>query len=314
MGIRQRVSHVLLISRHRLPSLLLAWALAGLVVRLTIRDRWPVLAVLFYMTPLIVSAVISGIAALLWLLRRRWWFAGMAGTLMLVSAAWWHLTAYAHHSISPGSTGERIVFWNTCRGGGGWDGVANQLRGFDADLIGLVEAGSHDAARERFWRGRFPECQVSGPKAGMVLIARGAIVARGSGDLGGGGKYGHYEVRLAGRTLDVLLVDIKSNPLRSRCEALTRLVQLVDQLADRPLVVMGDFNTPIDSVFVAPLADRLANAFQTAGDGYHVTWPVPVPVMSLDQVWTSPSILLRSCELRWTWRSDHRPVVVTLAR
>jgi len=77
---------------------------------------------------------------------------------------------------------------------------------------------------------------------------------------------------------------------------------------------MGDFNTPVDSVFVAPLAERLTNAFQARGNGYYVTWPVPLPVLSLDQVWASREVELRDCELGWTWRSDHRPVVVTLAR
>lgn len=148
----------------------------------------------------------------------------------------------------------------------------------------------------------------------MVLLARGAVIAKAMGDLGRGGKYGHYEVHLAGRTLDVLLVDIASNPFRSRREAMARLVDLIDRLADRPLIVMGDFNTPVDSVFVAPLAERLANAFEACGNGYNVTWPVPIPVLSLDQVWASPQVKLGACELPWTLRSDHRPVVVTLAR
>lgn len=189
-----------------------------------------------------------------------------------------------------------------------------QLHGFDADVIGLVEAGPHTEEMAGLWRNRFPGYQVCGPKMGMVLMAKGVIVEAQSGDLGGdGGKYARYEVTRDGRVLDALLVDIKSNPLRSRREALTALVQLVEQLADRPLLVMGDFNTPVDSVYVRPLSRLLTNAFESCGNGHYVTWPVPAPVLSLDQVWASPKVNLHTCELAWTWRSDHRPVVVTLS-
>lgn len=51
---------------------------------------------------------------------------------------------------------------------------------------------------------------------------------------------------------------------------------------------------------------------KTWGNRYDVTWPVPLPVLSLDCVWARPQVRLRSCELRWAWRSDHRAVVVTL--
>jgi vancomycin resistance protein VanJ len=314
LGARERITRIAGSIWRGLPSALLTWVLAALLIRLTVRDRLPLLSVLFYMTPLAVSAGLAGAAALIWLRRRCWRLAGLAGGLALLSAIWFHVSAGARHSVPPGPAGERIVFWNAGRGVMGWEGVTRTLQGFDADLIGLVEAGPSSREMAQFWRDRFPAYQVSGPERGMVLMARGAVIERKMGDLGGGGKYGHYEVHLAGRSLDVLLVDFRSDPFRSRREAFARLIDLIDRLADRPVIVMGDFNTPVDSAFAAPLAERLTNAFDAGGNGYNVTWPVPVPVLSLDQVWASPQVGLKSCELPWTLRSDHRPVVVTLAR
>jgi hypothetical protein len=76
----------------------------------------------------------------------------------------------------------------------GWDGVTRTLQGLDADLIGLVEAGSSNPEMAQFWKDRFPAYQVNGPKRGMVLMARGTVIERRMGDLGRGGKYGYYEV------------------------------------------------------------------------------------------------------------------------
>jgi len=314
MGTRERITRTAKTIWRGLPSALLAWVIAALLVRLTIRDRLPLLSVLFYMTPLVVSAVLSGIAALIWLRRHCWRLSGLAGVLALLSLVWFHFSTYAHHYVVPGPTGERVVFWNAGRGVMGWDGVTRNLQDFDADLIGLVEAGPHNQQMERFWRDRFPDYQVRGPRDGMVLMARGTVVEKTMGDLGKGGKCGYYWVHLNGQWVEVLLVDIKSNPFRSRQEALSKLVRVADQLSDRPLIVMGDFNTPVDSAFVAPLKERLTNAFQACGNGYNVTWPVPIPVLSLDQVWVNSHLKLGSCELPWAWRSDHRPVVVTLSK
>lgn len=312
--VQGRAKTVVTFIARNAPRALLAWVIAALAVRMTIRDRLPGLSVLFYMTPLIVAAALSGIAGLIWLRRRCLRLSGVAGGLALILALWWHASNYAQHPVPPDPAGERVVFWNAGRGVAGWAAVADQLRGLSADVIGLVEAGPRKPEMEQFWRDRFTGYDVCGPEQGMVLMAKGTVVQKAMGTLGTGGKYGHYGVQLEGRALDVLLVDIKSNPFRSRREAFASLTERIDALADRPLLLMGDFNTPVDSVFVAPVADRLVNAFPSCGNGYHVTWPVPVPVLALDQVWASPRVKLRTCELPWTWRSDHRPVVVTLAR
>ncbi len=164
----------------------------------------------------------------------------------------------------------------------------------------------------QFWRTNFPDHNVVGPQQGMLFFARGKVTSHEFGLLGEGGKYARFEVQRDGRAVNVLLVDIKSNPFRSRREAFEHLVDLVDMYAGKPLMLMGDFNTPVDSVFMSGLESRLHHAFHTCGKGYDSTWPVPIPLLSLDHVWVSPDLPLHSCRLPWTWRSDHKPVLTIL--
>src|SRR5262245_7501108 len=115
-ALRQLVDAALVLWRV-LPAILLAWVIAALAVRLLVRDRVPVLSVIFYMTPLIVSAALSGCAALMWLRRRSWLLSGVAGGLAVMSVVWWHASAHANHPVSPADpAGERIVFWTAGRG------------------------------------------------------------------------------------------------------------------------------------------------------------------------------------------------------
>jgi endonuclease/exonuclease/phosphatase (EEP) superfamily protein YafD len=74
------------------------------------------------------------------------------------------------------------------------------------------------------------------------------------------------------------------------------------------LIVLGDFNTPADSAFFRPLRAFATNAFEVAGSGCAATWPMPLPVLSLDQMWTTGRLRAVRCEHMLSWRSDHRAV------
>lgn len=309
-----RAARIRAVLRRRLPVIALAWAMAGMVLRATLRDHVPLLSAVFYATPLIVAAGLCAVAGGVWLRRRQWRPAVVAAGLAMIGAGWWHLSTYVRRPVeyTTRDGGERVVLWNVGRGRLGWEAILRTLDGFDADLLGLIETGSGPTAEEQFWRERFPGYQVAAPVHEMTLLARGPIEPQGSGDLDGGGRYVHHQVELSGRRLDVLLVDFKSNPLRSRRTPVARLQAMLNELAGRPLIVMGDFNTPIESAHLDVLRERMTYAFEAGGQGYDVTWPVPVPVLALDQVWVSAELRVRSCTLGWSGRSDHRPVSVLL--
>jgi vancomycin resistance protein VanJ len=80
---------------------------------------------------------------------------------------------------------------------------------------------------------------------------------------------------------------------------------LADSLSDRPLIIAGDFNTPRDSVLFDPMRTHHSNAWEKAGSRGADTWPWPVPVLSLDQVWSNQWLKPLRCQTAGNWRSDH---------
>ena len=114
------------------------------------------------------------------------------------------------------------------------------------------------------------------------------------------------------RKVFVMIVDFDAIVAYSRKPAFDRLFQLIDAIGDVPLIVMGDFNTPSDSVHFTELRKRMKSAFESAGSGYAKTWPMPLPVLDIDHIWVSRHFEIAACGHRTTFLSDHRAVFADL--
>jgi endonuclease/exonuclease/phosphatase (EEP) superfamily protein YafD len=126
------------------------------------------------------------------------------------------------------------------------------------------------------------------------------------------GQYRRLDVVAADQRLTLFIVDMRSNPFVSRRECLLQLAEDADALGDRPLVVVGDFNTPSDSAHFDPLRIGHRHAFEASGSGYSATWPVPLPVLCLDHIWINRWVDVSKCRHDWSSASDHRPVLAEL--
>ena len=287
--------------------------LLGLVVRLTIRDRVYPLSVAYYALPPVVMALLCLLACAICAVRKSRRAALVLGLAGLMNAGWWYQTSHVRNDPTFAADGIPVLFWNICRGYAGRDAVIEEIRRFDAPIIGLVEAGPNHWSMDRLWRRKSPEYEFVMFKRGMVLLTKGRILRTGNRALPEGGRWSRIEIEYEGQLLTIFLVDISSNPLRTRNRQLTALAKILEQYSDRPLLVMGDFNTPSDSVFFADLRRDFSNVFELAGNGFSETWPVPVPLLVLDQVWVNRQFKVNDCRLEWSWYSDHRPIMTNLS-
>jgi endonuclease/exonuclease/phosphatase (EEP) superfamily protein YafD len=286
----------------------LAACLAPLGVRVLFRDRVPGLAALTYATPVcLLAAAATAAFALAWLSGRRGMARG-AGCLALGLAVW---TVTANVSVHAASqTGRyRGLLWNIANGTHGWDRVADHVRRHDVDIAAFIEVGANPVTRAVVLSRALPGRHLYWWNDVLGLAVRGRILDTSYHSLGPGSHAGVAHVELEdGRALTVVVVHPRSTPTAPRGEVFAALEQVLAPLRDEPLLVMGDFNTPSDSVFFDPLRSELQSAFETAGTGYAATWPMPFPVLALDQVWSSDSVLVRSCHLAGSRASDHRLV------
>ena len=92
-------------------------------------------------------------------------------------------------------------------------------------------------------------------------------------------------------------------------EVVERVFELARETPDLPTIVMGDFNTPIDSVWFDGARDDFTHAFEQAGRGMLTTWPAPAPLLAIDHIWLSRQFRIDCASIGWSWASDHRPIV-----
>lgn len=288
--------------------------LVCLLLRLTVRDRLFGLSVVFYATPLPVLAVAAVIAAVLWRIQSRSRPAWACMAAAVLCAVWWFSLSYRNHTPSTAIPEARVLMWNINWGYMGRYGAIERIKREGGDLIGIAEAGRRPQDVANIYRRHFPDLSHSELAFGMLLLTRGQILNNKAGHLGRHGRFLHCDVELDGRRLTVLFVDISANPLFSRREAFEHLLPMIDTLQDRPLIVMGDFNTPTDSVWIDKLRKRLTNTFEAKGSGFSETWPMPLPVLAIDHVWVNDRIKLAGCSQEGSAHSDHQMVKVDIER
>ena len=300
----------------------LGLCLAGSLLHATLRDAVPFpLYVLYYALPRAMLTAIAGLATLLLLQRNPLRLHRGAACLTVGLLLWFLATDFAWRGqFSARQHGQiQVAVWNAAGHPHGWSPETRlpsdwlpttaEIDRWNADLIGLVECGEDLNSKSVSWEQRFQGYEVDHLGTGLVLLVRGRILNRGDLSLGDGGQAVWYDVEIDGQQFRCVLVDIASSLMIPRNKAVARLSKTVSASADRPVLIFGDFNLPPESRWLDQLRNQgFQEAFEIAGTGYAPTWPAPLPVLTLDQIWGNQRIRFSQCERGWTWHSDHRPV------
>lgn len=311
---------------YRLGVASLALASLGLLVRCTIRDRWLVSGWIYYATPpVILLALLLVTVLLVWAIpgypRRRSrsattssfhlprWVVWLLACVFLGSS-WQLRSSLCLNSPAPSKPEDiRFVFWNVYRGTLGWSRVFEELKDIDADVMVLAEATkSADSHVAEELRVQFPSHNFRLLHRGMVILSRLDVhpIASAQDDLG---AWERLELKTeADRRVQLLLADLPSDLLLHRDGPIGLVVRESKQVQG-PALIAGDFNTPVDSVFLAPLRDQFRSAFEESGTGIHVTWPFPFPALAIDHLWGNSQIEFVNTTLRRSLKSDHCAIV-----
>ncbi|HEV8120094.1 MAG TPA: endonuclease/exonuclease/phosphatase family protein [Candidatus Polarisedimenticolia bacterium] len=204
----------------------------------------------------------------------------------------------------------RIVAWNVAFVPFGAGPLAYRLRPYDPDLLLLTEFQSWYAPRLASALG---SDRTARPMETMCLIARGVIE---------GARWVEADDRLqifvadwsvpggagAGATLRVMGVNMVSSPLVKRDPLLRRV--LAAMASEQPDLVLGDFNSPRRSRALDPLPEGFTHAYDAAGRGWAYSWPVPLPVLAIDQTIVGARLEPLAYALHSTIVSDHRMQVL----
>ena len=283
--------------------------ICGLCLHLTIRDRMDSLAVVFYALPLPVLGVLA-LALCAW---EKWRIAALL-TALLVSGLWvsrswcWNERGPA----AAGATEFRALYWNLGRPKAPSNDLIQLVKRLQPDVVGCGEPGpgfmQHGTAYEEALPGY--TCHLM-PR-GLFLLSRWPVKMVQRGKLDSLGAFACFDVDAPQGSVRLVLVDVWADPLLPRRRSLEESLAYAE---GKPRsIVMGDFNTPAESVWFAPYRQQMQDSFEAAGRGFRETWFWRLPVLSLDHVWASKDWRVAEAGKLHCWSSDHSALFVRLAQ
>jgi len=301
---------------------LLVIFVAGLWLRLSYRDSWDYpWATFHYLTPYSLLAGLALPEFVLQIVARRRVGILILSACVLIPAALWLHSGLRFRSAPPveGEDAIRTVFWNADHFDfQGIPEAAEKLREFDADLLFLTEGIVDYGTQKRVFPAIFPDHEMLFLAEGRLALLKNGKILRRHYSFVGEHRQGtllQLLIECKGRRFVLGIFDHRSDIDLSRRLALHKLVPVIDHYAglNIPFLLLGDFNTPADSVHLEAVRSRMTNAFDVAGTGFRGTWPMPLPVLALDQVWTSEGVTPLRCVHRNLGWSRHQAVVVDVA-
>lgn len=288
-----------------------AWGLGQIY-----RDQYAAWERFFHLPAPVVAAAGLGLLALCAVSRRRrlglvaGLFVAWPLAIVVLSDNHWLRPRIPPSGPSP-SGPLRLLDWNVCHGMGGWANVLATLDRERPDILVLAEYAPGDSRQFQHhleslntllqsWGWEVPHVVPSGS---VLIASRFALL--------------HTErLRLpcsdcvlvdfeddAGSSLRVLVLDLPSG-LRAHRDPLLRKVNAIITTT-QPDLVVGDFNAVRQATQLQPPPQGYRHAYDAAGAGWSYTWPVPFPVLAIDQCLVGPRIEPLDYTLG-TGASDHR--------
>ena len=294
------------------PAVIAAASLSG------IGHRWIDILAQFPAPVLTLTVLAVVITAVL-----RWWIPAAVGALAsaLLLLAVWPQYAPGGPAADPDSPTVRLYVANLYAMNDDVAAMRGSIEAADADIIILVEFGeAPNAAIDALLTG-YPHREVTERVVRSEDAVRSVIASRH--------PLSRRSTEGAERQMIAAVADTPIGPVRVVGVHLTRpwpfqfqwgqIIQaqnLLDHIEDapEPVVMAGDFNSVASA--------RIGRMLRAEGDLVHApgwpgTWPAAAPGplrMTIDQVYHSRDIAVAERRLGAPTGSDHRPVIVDLAR
>ena len=284
-----------------------------LVIHFLIKDAfWPY-SVIFYGNPLPVLILLS--ILFLYLNRNNPFSWRIHKIITLILIVVWLMTSYKWGKADADvhmQKSIRVFLWNVACMEHPNSELVQRIQETSPDIVGIIEAGGVITPALHFYKATFPDYSIRRLPGNMMCFIRGKIHAIDYYTLGDRSRYLVLEISINKEAYHVILVDIVSNPFISRRNSLRNLLDT--SLSYNRTFVMGDFNTPYNSVFFQEYKQQYYHAFQEAGSGFTATWPYGVPLLQIDHIWTSKELLPVHMEKTYHWSSDHALLIVDVIR
>jgi hypothetical protein len=302
----------------------LGWValIVGLLLHGLLRDDYSVWTLFFYTMPrpclVVLALFLACFPKVRWVGRIT-----ALGIAVCITAQWlkssWQprlslVEVSAASRLEAGKTPEfSLLFWNLCRPSGLDTHAIEVVQELKPDIAAFVEPGSDVGRLLTEYEARLPGYKVAWMPRGILWLSKLPSRYRDRGKLDGVGAYARFEVGGVGEPFPIVVGDVYPHLFHPRTAQLRELLGHALNRADA--VIVGDLNTPRESVHFDVWRAHYQNALESRAGSLHETWPCGLPLLSLDQIWVGPSWKILDVQKLWRLRgSDHAVLFLRLKR
>jgi len=285
--------------------------LFGTALHLTVKDGWQPLAVFYYGLPLPI--LLAGWMSLVLVSSLKLPVGRFCAGMAVVTLGWCLSASYKRNPAPPAQVPAlKTLFWNMAHARLPSEDLTAIFEQEKPDIATFVEVGSRWGDPSPLLTKVPQGYQVMKLSNAMAIIVRGKATLVRQTYLPSSTKLMEFRAVVDGTAWKVVIADVLSSPTKSRADSIA--TALTWAKGQQRTLVMGDFNTPIDSVHFAPWRTEFHHGFTGAGRGYQETWSSWLPVLTIDHVWSSMDAPPVEARKIWKPSSDHAALIVRVKR
>lgn len=176
-----------------------------------------------------------------------------------------------------------ILFWNVSQNKSLTKPfLLEHIRQSKPEIIALVEADDVSGEDMKILRDNFPDYQFKALEGNMLVGVKGIIESVEFQSIAGICNFNYVKATIHQKQMAIMISDVIAVPLLNRKKSLGIIYDFTQK--HRVDVLLGDFNTPYESVFFEPFKTEF-QSFHPYSIGMTSTWPIPFPLIEIDHIW-----------------------------
>lgn len=272
--------------------------IVAVLIHFTVKDYCYASAVIFYAFPLPIIMLLTCFSIVV---NRKW--RKISILCLLVLSVIWYFKSYTSNHKNAVNEGLELVVWNAGHTQSFEDAFLENKR--IPDILVLIECNLKSIQETQ---NTYPNYyfHLSEEEIGIFSKTPLKIISEVTSETNS------TVLKFATNNIIFYAVDLTADVFNSRKEELQFVYSNIAYYNNS--VVLGDFNTPLESVYFEDFKNNYNHAFSVKGKGFKETWFWNLPLLSLDHIWVSHNLRINKTDKINTWKSDHSMLRTYISR
>tara|TARA_R110002012_G_scaffold322083_1_gene554914 strand:- start:100131 stop:101000 length:870 start_codon:yes stop_codon:yes gene_type:complete len=263
--------------------------IVAVMIHFLLKDYFYASAIIFYAFPLPIIILLIAFSILI---NKKW--CKISILCLLVLCVIWYFKSYVSNLEHTSKNGLEIVVWNAGHNQSFEDAFHENKQ--IPDVLVLIECNlkSIQEMRNTYPNYYFHESE---EEIGIFSKTPLKIISEVTSETNS------TVLKFATNNIIFYAVDLTADVFNSRKDELQFVYSNIEYHSNS--VVLGDFNTPLESFYFEDFKANYNHAFSVKGNGFKETWFWNLPLLSLDHIWVSHNLIINKTDKIQTWKSDH---------